>query len=108
MINQSVNEGKTAAIISHFWIIGLIIAFIMNMSKKNYFSSFYIRQMIGLNALQFLNGWIVYKFLGGTAGWIVGVLLFVLWIISLFGAIKSEEKLVPVVGEQFQNWFKNF
>lgn len=108
MINQSVNEGKTAAIISHFWIIGLIIAFIMNMSKKNYFSSFYIRQMIGLNALQVLNGWIVYKFLGGTAGWIVGVLLFILWIISLFGAIKSEEKLVPVVGEQFQNWFKNF
>lgn len=108
MENQTVNEGKTAAIISHFWIIGLIIAFIMNMSKKNYFSSFYIRQMIGLNALQVLNGWIVYKFLGSSAGWIVGVLLFILWITSLLGTLKSEEKLVPVVGEHFQNWFKNF
>ena len=51
MENTSVNEGKTAAIISHFWVVGLIIAFVMNNSKKNYFTSFYIRQMIGLNLL---------------------------------------------------------
>ena len=107
MENQTANEGKTTAIISHLWIIGLLIAFFMNNSKKNYFASFYIRQMIGLNLLQILNGWIVYKFLGNTAGIIVGFIIFVLWIISLIGAIKGEEKLVPVVGEQFQDWFKN-
>lgn len=107
MENQTVNEGKIAAVISHFWIAGLIIAFIMNNSKRNYFTNFYIRQLIGLNLIQFINGWIIYKFLGETAGWIVGILLFVLWIISLMGAIKGEEKLVPVVGEQFQDWFKN-
>lgn len=106
MENTSVSEGKTAAIISHFWIVGLVIAFVMNMNKKNYFASFYIRQMIGLNLLQFLNGAIIYKFLGGTAGWIVWVLLIICWVISLFGAIKGEEKEVPVVGEHFQNWFR--
>ncbi|WP_405605612.1 hypothetical protein [Polaribacter sp. Asnod1-A03] len=107
MENYTVKEGKTAAIISHLWVIGLIIAFFMNNNKRNYFTSFYIRQTIGLNLFQLLNGWIIYKFLGSTAGYIVGVIIFVLWIISLIGAFKGEKKLVPVVGEQFQEWFKN-
>ena len=106
MENTSVKDGKLMAIISHFWIVGLVIAFVMNMNKKNYFASFYIRQMIGLNILQFLNGAIIYKFFGGTISWIFGVLMIVLWIISLIGAIKGEEKEVPVIGEHFQNWFR--
>ncbi len=104
--NPGVDEGKKTAIISHFWIIGLVIAFIMNMNKKNYFASFYIRQMIGLNLLQFLNGAIIYKYFGSTLGWIIGVMIFILWVISLISAIQGEEKEVPVVGEHFQNWFR--
>ncbi|MDG2437330.1 MAG: hypothetical protein P8L89_09565, partial [Polaribacter sp.] len=56
MENYTVNEGKTAAIISYFWVVGLIIAFIMNTSKKNSFTSFHIRQMIGLSIASVLNG----------------------------------------------------
>ena len=103
---ETVNEGKIAAIISHLWIVGLVIAFIMNLNKKNSFTSFYIRQMIGLNLAQFLNGVLIYELLGGTAGWIVGVLLFICWIISLFGAFKGEEKLIPYIGEYFQKGFQ--
>ena len=106
MENLTINEGKTAAIISHFTVIGLIIAFVLNMNKKNTFASFYIRQMLGLNLLYMANIWIVYRYLGNTIGWAVGVLLFVLWIISLLAVLKGEKKLVPVVGEQFQNLFK--
>jgi len=106
MENLTVNEGKTAAIISHFTVIGLIIAFVLNMNKKNTFASFYIRQMLGLNLLYMANIWIVYRYLGNTIGWAVGVLLFVLWLISLLAVLKGEKKLVPVVGEQFQNLFK--
>lgn len=102
----TISEGKIAAIISHLWIVGLVIAFVMNLNKKNAFTSFYIRQNIGLNLAQFLNGVLIYEYLGGTAGWIVGVLLFICWIISLFGAFKGEEKLVPYIGEYFQNWFQ--
>lgn len=103
--NNNASEGKITAIISHFWVIGLIIAFVLNMNKKNYFASFYIRQMIGLNLFQFLNGVIIYEYVGSTAGWIVGLLLFIGWLISLIGAIKGEEKLVPYIGEKFQEWF---
>lgn len=106
MENQTVKEGKIAAIISHFWVIGLIIALILNMSKKNSFASFYIKQTLGLNILQLLNQWIIYKYLGNTIGWIVGILIFVLWLISFIAAIQGEKKTVPVVGDQFQNLFK--
>ena len=79
----------------------------MNNSTKNSFANFYIRQMIGLNLIQFLNGWIIYNYLGNTAGIIVSTILLVLWVISLMGAVKGEEKIIPVVGDQFQEWFKN-
>lgn len=102
----TVEEGKTNAIISYLWIPGVIIAWILNNSKKNAFASFHIRQMIGLCVLSILNGWIITRFLGGMVGGIVGIILFVLWIIGFIGAIKGEEKLVPVVGAQFQDWFK--
>lgn len=107
MENHTINEGKTASIISCFWVRRLIIAFIMNTSKKNSFTSFHIRQMIGLSIASVLNGWVIYEFLGATAGAFVGFILFILWVIGLIGAIKGEEKMVPVIGEQFQNWFKN-
>ncbi|MGB0880390.1 MAG: hypothetical protein ACPGTO_07465 [Polaribacter sp.] len=107
MGNQTVNEGKTTAIISYFWVIGLAIAIIMNLSKKNLFASFHIRQMIGLTLLSLINGWVIYKYFGGLAGGIVGVILFVLWVIGFIGAIKGEEKSVPLLGDQFQDWFKS-
>ena len=105
--DNNVENGKTNAIISYLWIPGVIIAWILNNSKKNSFASFHIRQMIGLTVLSILNGWVIYKFFGKFAGGIVGLILFVLWIIGFMGALKGEKKLVPIVGEQFQEWFKN-
>jgi len=105
MENTTVNEGKTTAIISYLWWIGLIIAFFMNNSKKNPFASFHIRQMLGLLLFSLLNG-LLYKFVGSTAGGIVGFGLFILWVIGFIGAIQGQEKKVPLVGDLFQDWFK--
>ena len=108
MENHMVNQGKTAAIISYITIFGTIIAFFMNSSKKNSFTSFHIRQIIGIFLLSMINKYIVYDFLGATAGFVAFILIVVLWVIGFIGAIKGEEKLVPYVGQQFQNWFQNF
>ena len=107
MENQTVNEGKTMAIISYITIFGTVAALIMNSSKKNSFTAFHIRQMIGLTLLGMVNQYIITKFLGGTAGMIIAVILFVLWVIGIVGAIQGKEKAIPVLGEQFQDWFKN-
>ncbi len=106
MKNQTVNEGKTTAIISYLWWIGFIIAFIMNNSKNNSFASFHIRQSLGINLLSVVAG-IVSTYVNGTLGWVIGVGAFVFWIIGLIGSIQGEEKKVPLLGDQFQEWFKN-
>ncbi len=106
MENQTVNEGKTTAIISYITWIGTLIAFIMNNSKKNTFAAFHIRQMIGLSIFSLINGFIIGRFLGVWASGAVGIALFVLWIIGFIGAIQGEEKKVPLVGDLFQDWFK--
>ncbi|SNR16441.1 DUF4870 domain-containing protein [Tenacibaculum jejuense] len=103
----TIEQGKTNAIISYITIIGTIIAFILNSSKKNSFTSFHIRQMIGLNLLSLINSWVIYRFFGGIASWTISALLAVLWFIGLMGAINGEEKKVPVFGDYFQDWFKS-
>ena len=105
MENQTVTEGKTIAIISYITFIGTIIAFVMNNEKKNSFASFHIRQMVGLISLQLLS-FVVSNYISGTLGWIVSLFAIVLWFIGFIGAIQGEEKRVPLLGDQFQEWFK--
>ena len=105
MENQTVKEGKSMAIISYFWWIGLIIAFIMNNSKRNTFASFHIRQMIGLLLLN-VGVSLIYKYVGSSIGMLLGLGTFVLWVIGLIGAFQGEEKRVPLIGDLFQDWFK--
>ena len=107
MNNQSVSDGKTMAIISYITIIGTVIAFVMNQNRHNYFASFHIRQALGI----FLTGLVV-NFLQRYIDfdWVdlaLSVGVFILWIIGLIGAIQGEEKRVPLLGDQFQEWFRN-
>lgn len=107
MYNETIKEGKTIAIISYFHVIGLIIAFVMNQNKHNFFASFHIRQSIGLVLLSFAVNFINRY---SNFGWLSNLLwfgVFVLWIIGLIGAIQGEEKRIPILGDKFQEWFKN-
>jgi len=106
MENQTVNEGKTTAIISYLWIIGWIIAFIMNNDKKNSFASFHIRQSLGLVILLTLINILDWQIGLGMISWILDIGVFILWILGFIGAIQGEEKKVPLLGDQFQEWFK--
>jgi len=107
MDNQTVHEGKTIAIISYITWIGTLIAFIMNNDKNNSFATFHIRQMIGLSLFSIVNTFIIARYGGIWASGVIGTGLFVLWIIGFVGAIQGEEKRVPLVGDLFQDWFKN-
>lgn len=101
---STIEEGKTTAIVSHLTWIGTIVAYFMNKDKKNSFASFYIRQNIGISIL-FILASIVGSIIsiGGT---VIFVFALVLWVLSLLGMLKGEEKNVPLLGEQFQEWFK--
>ncbi len=92
------DEGKTNAIIAHITWIGWLIALLLD-KKKDQFTRFYLRQLLILFLASFL-AWIP------VIGWIVGIAVFVFWIISLIGAINGEKKEVPIVGKLGQDWFK--
>ena len=99
--NKVKSDGKNVAVIAHLTIIGWIVAIIMNSNPKNEFASFYIRQMLGLMICGFILNLIP------NIGWILSLGIFILWIVSLIGALNGEEKLTPGIGQYFQDWFKS-
>ncbi|HUH26721.1 hypothetical protein [Gelidibacter sp.] len=106
MKDAVIKEGKTLAIISYLTFIGLIIAIIMNLEKRNPFTFFHIRQMFGLMIMLIFSN-LVEQYVNsllGTAFWII---TFACWVFAIYFAIKEEYKLIPVLGEKFQEWFKN-
>jgi uncharacterized membrane protein len=107
MNNDTIQDGKMMAIISYITVIGTIIAFIMNQNKHNYFASFHIRQAIGI----FLVGMVV-NFISRFTdfGWLDGILgigVLILWVMGIVSAIQGKEQRVPLLGDQFQEWFRN-
>ena len=98
---EILSDGKNVAIISHLWIIGWIIALVMNNSNKTEMGTFYIRQNLGIYLFGLL-GFIP------IISWIVAIICFLLWIMSLVGALGGTKKPVFILGEYFQDWFKSF
>ncbi len=107
MNTGTVQEGKTIAIISYITFIGTIIAYIMNQNKKNSFASFHIRQAVGIAilgvAISILRNYISL----GIVGSILSIGVLVLSIIGIISAVQGEEKRIPLLGDQFQEWFKS-
>lgn len=94
-------DEKTKAIVAHITPIGWIIALVLNSTDKHEYTSFYLKQTLGL----YLVG-IVINIIP-VIGWILSIVLFAFWLLSLIYAIQGDKKLVPF-GEYFQVWFKGF
>lgn len=93
-------DGKTKAIVAHITLIGWVIALVLNQNdQKDELASFYIRQTLGLLILGILA-------IIPVIGLIIWLASFILWIISLVGAISGEPKEIPLLGKYFQEWFK--
>lgn len=93
-------DGKAKAIVAHIFLLGWIIALVLNMNDKDELASFYIRQLLGIYIFSIVISIIP---IINIIGWIV-VLVF--WILSLIGSINGEKKETPWVGKYFQEWFK--
>jgi len=105
-IQTDVEEGKTIAIIAYITLIGLIIAFIMNTDKKNSFAAYHIRQSLGIVLTAIVLS-VVAGIVGiSTISWIFNLIILAAWILGLISAVQGERKPIPVLGLQFQEWFK--
>ncbi len=109
-MSETSNQGKTIGIIAYLTLIGWIIALVMNSNEKSDLASFHIRQMLGILLLSFalyiLNVFQAFTIGSGILSWIIQIAIFVIWLLGFIGAIQGEKKPIPVLGEQFQQWFK--
>ena len=107
--NQAiVSEGKTIAIIAYITFIGLIIAFVLNMDKKNSFAMFHIRQSLGLVLTALILGIVnIIPVLGWLISIIGSIVILVMWILALISALNGTRKPVFLLGEKFQEWFRD-
>jgi len=105
MNEQTIEEGKSNAIISYLTIIGTIIAFYLNQDKKNEYSSFHIRQALGLWLTFFALGYII----GGFDSWLITLTWYIFFgVIFIFGfmtAITGRTQPTPIVGPLYQKLF---
>lgn len=105
MTDQDIQEGKTLAIVSYLTFVGLIIAIIMNLEKRNPFTYFHARQMLGLIIMLLVSN-ISEKYINSWLGTIFWIITFVCWLYGIFTASKGENKPIPLIGEYFQEWFR--
>lgn len=115
--NITRENGKTAAIISYFTIIGWLIAyFALHKNQKTALASFHLRQTLLFAIVSLIVGWGVGFILGIlilSTG--IGALLYIMyafylvltiiWVIGLIGAIKGQQKPMPIIGEKAQTMF---
>ncbi len=110
MSETTTDNGKTIGIIAYLTLIGWIIALVMHNNNKTDLGAFHIRQMLGIVivgfALYILNVFLAFTIGSAILGWIIQLLMFAFWLLGFIGALQGEKKPVPLLGEQFQQWFK--
>jgi uncharacterized Tic20 family protein len=62
--------------------------------------------MLGITLRSLVNGFVIARF-SGIASMVISIGLLVLWVIALIGAVNGQEKKIPLLGDQFQDWFKS-
>ena len=107
MKNNTIEQGKTAAITSYILIIGVFMAMSMNSENKSPFASFHIRQALGLSITFISLGLIISNFDNPMLSISMWIFVSVLWAYGIFSAINGETKPLPLLGNLFQKWFKS-
>jgi len=105
MTENTIEEGKTLAIIGYLTIIGFIIGYFMNNEKKNEFASFHLRQSIGLWLTFFAIGIVVSTLDFSLVRLSFYIFFGVLFIYSFMTAVSGKTDPAPLVGNFYQKIF---
>lgn len=107
----SPDNPRTAAFVCYITFIGWLIAyFALYPSRRDAFTAFHLRQSLLIHILAFLLN-IVFSFtLASHIMWpiagVLGLIIFICWIVGFWDAINGRERLLPVIGPLAQNWFR--
>lgn len=100
-------QKNTAAAASY--LLGLITGFVMlSIKGKDEYVHFHAVQSIGLSVV-WIVGWLVLTVVP-VLGWMLmpfwGLLMFVLWLVSIVKAYQGEKFEIPIVGPYIQKFGK--
>lgn len=107
MTEKTILEGRPYAIVSYITIIGTIIAFFLNNDKKNQFTSFHIRQALGLWLTFFALGYIVGIFDNWLITFCFWLFFGILFIYGFINAVAGNPQIVPILGKIYQKIFSS-
>ena len=107
MDKKTIDDGKTAAVISYILIFGFPIAFSMNSETKNPYASFHIRQGLGLTLTFILIGLTISHFENIMIAAPMWIFITVLMSFGIYNAFTGSTRPIPLVGELYQKWLKN-
>src|ERR1700712_2935692 len=109
------DDGKTAGIVSYFFILGWLIAyFAMHQKNKTSLGSYQLRQTLLFHIIAmiifFALNLLFYTMIFATGSWAADALswffrafIIIIWAIGFLGAINGEKKPIPLIGEKAQS-----
>ncbi len=86
---------KTTGILAYITWIGWLIAFLAG-DKEG--AKFHLNQALVVNLASIVCGILGYIPVVNLVGGILGIVVFVFWVMGLIAAIREEEKPLPVIG----------
>ena len=86
---------KTTGILAYITWIGWLIAFLAG-DKEG--AKFHLNQALVVNLASIVCGILGYIPVINLVGGILGIVVFVFWVMGLIAAIREEEKPLPVIG----------
>lgn len=107
MDQNTIEEGKTLGLVAYLTLFGTLIAFFMNQDKKNPFTSFHIRQALGLGILYIMIAFVVSSLDSVMVSMSFWIFFSILYLYGIFGAITGKMNKIPMLGDIFQNLFKS-
>jgi len=93
---SQINMPKIIAVISYFTVIGWCIAILLYSNNRSSFSTFHLRQSLGLALTAALLSFIP------LVGWALSIFVFIIWLMAIYYAVIGDKYLVPYLGGYFQ------
>jgi len=94
MANPDKSTNTLMAVLSYFGILVLIP--LLTDAKNDPFVKFHIKQGLVLLIVYVISGFIIWV---PIIGWLLGILLFILFIIGVINAASGKETPLPVIGQ---------